>query len=50
MNKELIKSLNSLKEVLLLGMISTEEYKKRFSVIMNKHNKEYKKVATSIKF
>lgn len=49
MNKELIKNLNSLKQVLTLGMITEAEYKVRFTNLMNVHNAEYKRAARNIK-
>jgi len=45
MNKELIKNINSLKQVLILGMITENEYKLRFTKLMNLHNAEYKRAA-----
>ncbi|BAQ93053.1 hypothetical protein [uncultured Mediterranean phage uvMED] len=49
MNKELIQNLNSLKQVLTLGMITESEYKVRFANLMNNHNAEYKRAARNIK-
>ena len=49
MNKELIKNIDSLKQVLTLGMITEAEYNTRFTELMNNHNAEYKKAARSIK-
>ena len=49
MNKKLIKNINSLKQVLTLGMITEAEYNVRFTKLMNNHNKEYKRAARNIK-
>lgn len=49
MNKELIKNVRSLQQVLTLGMITVEEYNDRFSVLMSNHNKEYKRQAQSVR-
>lgn len=49
MNKELIARINSLKQVLTLGMITEAEYNTRFTKLMNNHNAEYKRAARNIK-
>ena len=50
MNKELIKNIKSLQQVLTLGMITEAEYKVKFNKLMDNHNKEYKRAAKNIKY
>ena len=49
MNKEIIKRIKSLQNLIILGMITVDEYNERFAIIMDEHNREYKKAAKSIK-
>jgi hypothetical protein len=48
-NKELIKEVRSLQQVLTLGMITVEDYNDRFSTLMSNYNKEYKRQAQSVR-
>lgn len=48
-NKELIKEVRSLQQVLTLGMITVEDYNDRFSALMSDYNKEYKRQAQSVR-